>query len=143
GVRAHSRQVRADLCVARHARLRAGAQSTGLVLRLRARSAFSSANVRICTTCNLLWTNEQVRLVGRCRRLPSNPLRLERRPAAAGRCDVWVSELEARAVRALDVVDLRLVEVLEAQRVDVQGHPVRLEALVEIRRLVLEIEVVL
>src|SRR5688572_32169403 len=52
------------------------------------------------------------------------PLGLERRTAAAGRCHVGVRELEARTVRALDVVDLRLVQVLEAQGVDVEGDAV-------------------
>src|SRR6187549_3178372 len=72
-----------------------------------------------------------------------NPLSLERRPAAAGRRDIGVRELETGAVSALDVVDLRLVQVLEAQRVDVKLHPMGFEPFVEVGRLVLEVEVVL
>src|SRR5262249_3575571 len=55
---------------------------------------------------------------------------------------VRVAELEAGAVEALDVVDLGPVEVLEAQRVDVELDALVLERLVELGRLVLEVEVV-
>src|ERR1017187_9972521 len=69
-------------------------------------------------------------------------LRRERRAAAAGAFGVRVVELETRSVEPLDVVDLGVLEVLEAHRIDVELHPVRLELLVHVADLVLEVEIV-
>ena len=49
---------------------------------------------------------------------------LEGRTAAAAAGDVRVAELETGAVNAVDEVDFGAVEVLEAQRVDVQLDPI-------------------
>src|SRR5262249_23090527 len=73
---------------------------------------------------------------------PPSGLCRERGPAAAGALDVRVAELEAGAVEALYVVDLGPVEVLVAERVDVELDALVLERLVELGRLVLEVEVV-
>src|SRR4029078_8519159 len=62
--------------------------------------------------------------------------------AAAGALHVGVAELEARAVQALDVVDLGALEVLVAERVDVELDPLVLEGFLEVGGFVLEIEVV-
>src|SRR5579883_1549989 len=62
--------------------------------------------------------------------------------AAAGAFGVRVVELEPGPVQPLDVVDLRTLEVLEAQRIDVELDAVRLELLVELADLVLEVEIV-
>ena len=59
---------------------------------------------------------------------------LERRTATARPGNVRVAELEAGAVSPFDVIDLRTVEVLIAQRVDIEPNTVRLEALVELGR---------
>src|SRR5690606_33781040 len=63
--------------------------------------------------------------------------------AAAGPGDIRVSELEAGAVDAFDVVNFGSVEVLITQRIDVHLHTVGLEELVHFGRLVFEVEVVL
>src|SRR5690349_14241163 len=57
--------------------------------------------------------------VGRRLRRPYS-LGGEAAPAPARALDVRVVELEARAVQPLDVVDFGAVEVLEAERVDVE-----------------------
>jgi hypothetical protein len=49
---------------------------------------------------------------------------LERRTAAAGSRNVRIAEFEAGAMGAVDVVDLRAVQVLVAERVDEQLHAV-------------------
>src|SRR5690606_24876753 len=66
----------------------------------------------------------------------------EGRAAAAGAGHVRVRELEARAVEALDEVDLGAVEVLVAQRIDVHLDALVLELLVHRGGGVLEVEVV-
>src|SRR5690606_12731671 len=63
--------------------------------------------------------------------------------AAAGAADVGVTELEAGPLDALHVVDLRAVQVLEAQGIHVELDAVRLEVLVHLRGLVFEVEIVL
>ena len=73
---------------------------------------------------------------------PHRRLGREGGAAPAGALHVRVAELEAGAVEALDVVDLRPVQVLVAQGIDVELDALVLERLVEVGRLVLEVEVV-
>src|ERR1019366_7474706 len=88
---------------------------------------------RPCSALLLEWFRESFATIPLCR---------ERRAAAAGALGVRVVELEARSVEAFDVVDLGVLEVLEAHRIDVELHAVRLELLVHVADLVLEVEVV-
>src|ERR1019366_7176686 len=88
---------------------------------------------RPCSALLLEWFRESFATIPLCR---------ERRAAAAGALGVRVVELEARSVEAYDVVDLGVLEVLEAHRIDVELHAVRLELLVHVAALVLEVEVV-
>src|SRR5262245_51652238 len=67
---------------------------------------------------------------------------LHRRAATAAAGRVRIVELEPRSVDAFDVVDLRILEVLEAQRIDVELHSIGLELLVDVGDLILEVEVV-
>src|SRR4051812_13884367 len=62
-------------------------------------------------------------------------------PAAAGRLDVGVDELEAGALEAFDVVDRRAGQVLQAHRIDDQRHAERIERAVGVELLV-EVEIV-
>lgn len=92
--------------------------------------------------------HEDAGLLGTCSAEGAAPeeiprLRAERATATARTGDVWISELEPGAMYAFDVVDLRSIEVLEAQRVDVHLHAVGLELLVHVCWLVLEVQIVL
>src|SRR5215475_8846415 len=66
----------------------------------------------------------------------------EAAPATASALHVRIVELETRAVEPFDVVDFGAVEILEAERVDIEVDAVRLERLVHVGRLVFEVEVV-
>src|SRR5688572_17680182 len=68
---------------------------------------------------------------------------LKRRTAAASAGHVRIAELEARAMSAFDVVDLGSIEILIAQRIDIEPHSIRLEALVELGGGFFEVQVVL
>src|SRR6478609_8435023 len=68
---------------------------------------------------------------------------LEGRAATARAGHVWIAKLEPGAIRPFDIVNLGAVQVLIAERIDEQFDAVRLEQLIQIRRLVLEVQVIL
>src|SRR5690606_32329868 len=63
--------------------------------------------------------------------------------AAAGRLRVRVADGELRALQALDIIDRRAHQVLQAQRVDQQGHAIGRHREVVIALLFVELEAVL
>jgi hypothetical protein len=70
-------------------------------------------------------------------------LYVERGAATARTGDVGVAKLEAGAHCSLDVVDLRAVQVLVTQRIDVQLNAARFELLIELGGIFLEVQIVL
>lgn len=65
---------------------------------------------------------------------PVRESNLERRTAPARSRDIGVPEFEPGAVRGLDEVDLRPVQVLVAQGIDIERNAMRLKAFVHFRR---------
>src|SRR5258706_15395392 len=69
--------------------------------------------------------------------------RRERSAAAACRLGVLITDRELRAVQAFAVVDFRAEQVLQAQRIDQQGHSIGLHGEVVLGLLLVEAEPVL
>src|SRR4051794_6764778 len=67
----------------------------------------------------------------------------ETRPAAAGRCRLWIVDLERGADQVVDEVDLRPREISNRDRVDQYGRAVAVDDEVVVRPRAIHVELVL